>query len=66
EKPLYFFLERYKGAFVDEMAAFIDAVQNNKAVPVTGEDGLANMYAALAAGKSLKEGRPVKITEVQQ
>jgi myo-inositol 2-dehydrogenase/D-chiro-inositol 1-dehydrogenase len=65
EKPLYFFLERYKGAFVDEMAAFIDAVQNNKAVPVTGEDGLADMYAALAAGKSLKEGRPVKITEVQ-
>ena len=65
EKPLYFFLERYKGAFVDEMAAFIDAVQNNKTVPVSGEDGLADMYAALAAGKSLKEGRPVKIAEVQ-
>ena len=65
EKPLYFFLERYKGAFVDEMAAFVDAVQNNKTVPVSGEDGLADMYAALAAGKSLKEGRPVKIAEVQ-
>jgi len=66
EKPLYFFLERYKGAFVDEMAAFIDAVQNNKPVSVTGEDGLADMYAALAAGKSLKEGRPVKVEEVKQ
>jgi len=65
EKPLYFFLERYKGAFVDEMAAFIDAVQNNKPVSVTGEDGLADMYAALAAGKSLKEGRPVKVEEVK-
>jgi myo-inositol 2-dehydrogenase/D-chiro-inositol 1-dehydrogenase len=65
EKPLYFFLERYKGAFVDEMIAFIDAVQNNKSVPVSGEDGLADMYAALAAGKSLKEGRPVKIDEVK-
>ncbi|GHV95481.1 inositol 2-dehydrogenase [Spirochaetia bacterium] len=65
EKPLYFFLERYKGAFVDEMIAFTDAVLHNKAIPVTGEDGLADMYAALAAGKSLKEGRPVKIEEVK-
>jgi myo-inositol 2-dehydrogenase/D-chiro-inositol 1-dehydrogenase len=65
EKPLYFFLERYKQAFVDEMVSFIDAVRNNKSVAVSGEDGLADMYAALAAGKSLKEGRPVKITEVQ-
>ena len=65
EKPLYFFLERYKNAFIDEMSAFIDAVQNNKPAPVTGEDGLADMYAALAAGKSLKEGRRVKIEEVK-
>ena len=65
EKPLYFFLERYKGAFIDEMAAFVYAIQNNKPVPVTGEDGLADMYVALAAGKSLKEGRPVKIDEVK-
>ena len=66
EKPLYFFLERYKGAFIDEMVSFIDAVQNNRPVAVSGEDGLENMYAALAAGKSLKEGRPVKISEVRQ
>ena len=65
EKPLYFFLERYNGAFIDEMAAFVDAVQNDKPVAVRGEDGLEDMYAALAAGKSLKEGRPVKIEEVR-
>ena len=65
EKPLYFFLERYKAAFIDEMVSFIDAVRNNKPVAVTGEDGLENMYAALAAGKSLKEGRPVKVSEVR-
>jgi len=65
EKPLYFFLERYKAAFIDEMVSFIEAVRNNKPVAVTGEDGLENMYAALAAGKSLKEGRPVKISEVR-
>jgi myo-inositol 2-dehydrogenase/D-chiro-inositol 1-dehydrogenase len=64
EKPLYFFLERYKGAFIAEMEAFIDSILNNKPVAVSGEDGLADMYAALAATKSVKEGRPVKISEV--
>ena len=65
EKPLYFFLERYKQAFVDEMVSFIDSVQNNKPVAVSGEDGLENMYAALAAGKSVKEKRPVTIEEIR-
>ncbi|MDR2259111.1 MAG: inositol 2-dehydrogenase [Treponema sp.] len=65
EKPLYFFLERYKQAFIDEMISFIAAVRDNKPVAVTGEDGLEDMYAALAAGKSLKEKRPVAVSEVR-
>ena len=65
EKPLYFFLERYRGAFIEEMVSFIYAVQHNKPVAVNGEDGLEDMYAALAAGKSLKENRPVKVAEVR-
>ncbi|MDR2178414.1 MAG: inositol 2-dehydrogenase [Treponema sp.] len=65
EKPLYFFLERYKQAFIDEMLSFVDSVLYDKVPAVTGEDGLENMYAAIAAGKSLKEGRPVKIEEVR-
>jgi myo-inositol 2-dehydrogenase/D-chiro-inositol 1-dehydrogenase len=64
DKPLYFFLERYKGAFIAEIESFVDAIQRNKSVEVTGEDGLADMYAALAAGKSLKEKRPVAVAEV--
>jgi myo-inositol 2-dehydrogenase/D-chiro-inositol 1-dehydrogenase len=65
EKPMYFFLERYKGAFIEEMISFTDAVLNSKPVAVNGEDGLENMYAALAAGLSLKENRPVKIAEIK-
>jgi myo-inositol 2-dehydrogenase/D-chiro-inositol 1-dehydrogenase len=65
EKPLYFFLERYKEAFINEMIAFTDAVLNKKPAPVTGEDGLEDMYAALAATKSLKEKRPVTIEEIR-
>jgi myo-inositol 2-dehydrogenase/D-chiro-inositol 1-dehydrogenase len=47
------------------MVSFIDAIRNNEPVAVSGEDGLEDMYAALAAGKSLKEGRPVKISEIR-
>jgi myo-inositol 2-dehydrogenase/D-chiro-inositol 1-dehydrogenase len=65
EKPLYFFLERYKDAFINEMISFTNAVLNNKPAAVTGEDGLEDMYAALAAGKSLREKRPVAVSEVR-
>jgi myo-inositol 2-dehydrogenase/D-chiro-inositol 1-dehydrogenase len=65
EKPLYFFLERYKGAFIDEINSFADAVLNNKPVAVSGEDGLADLYAALACTRSLKEKRPVTIEEIR-
>jgi myo-inositol 2-dehydrogenase/D-chiro-inositol 1-dehydrogenase len=64
DKPLYFFLERYKDAFIAEEKAFIDAVASGKPTPVTGEDGLQDLYVALAAKKSLAEGRPVKIAEI--
>jgi myo-inositol 2-dehydrogenase/D-chiro-inositol 1-dehydrogenase len=66
EKPLYFFLERYKQAFVDEMVSFVDSVRLNKPVAVSGEDGLEDIYAALAAGKSLKEKRPVMVDEIRK
>lgn len=57
--------DRYQGAFVSEMKAFADAVANDKETPVTGEDGLYPVLMAAAATKSLKEGRPVKISEVE-
>jgi myo-inositol 2-dehydrogenase/D-chiro-inositol 1-dehydrogenase len=66
EKPLYFFLERYRDAFVNEMISFTDAVLNDKTPAVSGEDGLSDMYAAFAAGKSLKEKRPVAISEIRE
>ena len=64
DKPLYFFLERYKEAFITEMRAFFDAVAEGKPCPVTGEDGLQDLLVGLAAKKSLAEGRPVKIAEI--
>jgi myo-inositol 2-dehydrogenase/D-chiro-inositol 1-dehydrogenase len=64
DKPLYFFLERYMQSFRDEMVQFVDAVLNDKATPTTGTDGLNSILVALAAKKSVQEGRPVKISEI--
>jgi myo-inositol 2-dehydrogenase/D-chiro-inositol 1-dehydrogenase len=64
EKPLYFFLERYKESYVAEIRAFLDAIAGEKPVPVTGEDGLQDLRVGLAAKLSLAEGRPVKLSEI--
>jgi myo-inositol 2-dehydrogenase/D-chiro-inositol 1-dehydrogenase len=63
-KPTWFFLERYKDAFLAEDRAFVEAVQSNKEPLVSGIDGLRPVEIAIAAHKSLKEGRSVKISEV--
>ena len=57
--------DRYTGAFVAEIQAFAEAVQQDKEPEVTGMDGLYPVLMAAAASKSLKEGRPVKISEVE-
>lgn len=64
DKPLYFFLERYMGSFVEEMKQFFAAIENDTEPPVKGIDGLNSVIIAMAAKKSLDEGRPVKISEI--
>ncbi|MDR1934112.1 MAG: inositol 2-dehydrogenase [Candidatus Accumulibacter sp.] len=64
EKPTWFFLERYNNAFIAEAQAFVDAIRNNTEMPVGGKDGLMAVYVALAAEKSLREHRPVKLADL--
>lgn len=64
EKPLFFFLERYMQAYAKEVTAFVDAVVNDTEVPVNQDDGLKAVLIGLAATKSAKEHRPVKISEI--
>ena len=64
-KPTWFFLERYNDAFCAEDQAFIDAIIYDTETPVGARDGLAPVEMAIAAAKSLKEGRPVKISEIR-
>ena len=63
-RPTWFFLERYNNAFIAEDKAFVSAVLQDTPTPVNGEDGLKPVEIAIAAEKSLREDRPVKIDEV--
>lgn len=64
-KPLHFFLERYAEAYVLELQAFVESVLQNQPTRVTGNDGLQSVLIGVAATRSLREGRPVKISEVR-
>ncbi|HEY5511177.1 MAG TPA: inositol 2-dehydrogenase [Prolixibacteraceae bacterium] len=62
--PLNFFMDRYLEAYANEMKIFCNAVVNNLALPVSGDDGLKSVAIALAAKKSVLENRPVKLSEI--
>lgn len=64
-KPTWFFLERYNNAFIAEAKAFTEAVLNDTDTLVSAVDGIEPVKMAMAANLSLKEGRPVKLSEVE-
>lgn len=64
EKPLYFFLERYMQSFAKEITLFVDAVINDTPVAVDVNDGLQPVLIGLAAQKSMRENRPVLLSEI--
>jgi myo-inositol 2-dehydrogenase/D-chiro-inositol 1-dehydrogenase len=62
EKPLWFFLERYNDAFIQEETEFVAACLNGKDTPVGSFDGLQPVKIAIAAKKSWElGGAPVKV-----
>ncbi|MER9252880.1 inositol 2-dehydrogenase [Mesorhizobium sp. M0598] len=63
-KPTYFFLERYMPAYAAEWAAFVQAIADGKAPPVTLDDGIAALAMAEAATTSAKTGAPVSPASV--
>ena len=62
--PPYFFVERYKAAFLSELQAFFACIQEDTPPPVTGEDGKVPVVMGFAALKSLRENRPVRLSEI--
>ncbi len=60
-KPKYFFLERYKDSFIEELTCFFHSVEKNEPTMVGAVDGLNAVIVALAAKQSLETGKPVKV-----
>jgi myo-inositol 2-dehydrogenase / D-chiro-inositol 1-dehydrogenase len=63
-KPPYFFMQRYAPCYVEEVRQFIACVRDDTPTPTTGADGRAAVILGYAAGKSLREKRPVKVSEI--
>lgn len=62
--PLNFFMERYAESFASELKSFIASIVEDKPTPVTGADGRIPVLMGIAALRSYKEGRPVKVSAV--
>jgi myo-inositol 2-dehydrogenase/D-chiro-inositol 1-dehydrogenase len=60
----FFFLDRYIPSYIAQWLAFRDYVDGGGASPVTAEDGRAPLVIGLAAWRSLRERRPVAISEI--
>jgi myo-inositol 2-dehydrogenase/D-chiro-inositol 1-dehydrogenase len=61
----YFYLERYVPSYLAEWKAFVSAVSAGRTPEVTVTDARAPLVIGLAAWRSVREGRPVRIEEVQ-
>jgi len=65
-KPPYFFMQRYAPCYVEEIRRFVECVRDDKPTPTTGEDGRAAVVLGFAAWKSLRENRPVRLSEFKK
>jgi myo-inositol 2-dehydrogenase / D-chiro-inositol 1-dehydrogenase len=60
--PLHdFFMTRYTEAYANEIARFIDAIENGTKITPSGADGLAALQLADAAVQSVKEGKLIRV-----
>ena len=66
DKPLFFFLERYTQAYIDEVVEFATSCLENAEISCTGFDGLQAQKIAKAAKKSLETGVPVQLNQIAQ
>ena len=60
----YPFLDRYAASYAAEWAEFVTAVREGRPPPVGAEDARAPLVIGLAAWRSVREHRPVRIEEL--
>ncbi len=59
------FLERFESAYRDELGAFLSVARGEIDSPCSGADARESLRIALAATKSLHEGRPIAVEEIR-
>lgn len=65
DNPKYFFLDRYKEAYLEEISEFAKSISGKSSLMCTGEDGYQAELLALAAQLSWKEKRSISIPELK-
>ncbi len=63
--PSFFFVERYRTAYVEELRSFVASIQKDQIPLVTGKDGRMPVLIGLAAQHSLAQKRPVFLDEME-
>jgi myo-inositol 2-dehydrogenase/D-chiro-inositol 1-dehydrogenase len=61
----HFFMQRFAPCYVEEVRQFVECVRDDKTVPITGADGRAAVVLGHAAFKSMRENRPVRVSEIR-
>jgi myo-inositol 2-dehydrogenase/D-chiro-inositol 1-dehydrogenase len=59
-----FFQDRFRDAYTNELAAFVQVARGEAPSQCTGEDGIEALRASIAATRALKEHRPVRVEEI--
>ncbi|MCC6234037.1 MAG: inositol 2-dehydrogenase [Verrucomicrobiales bacterium] len=63
--PLNFFMERYVESYLEEVRLFLEAIRTGAPSPLSGEEGRVPVQIAQAATRSLRENRPVALSEIK-
>jgi myo-inositol 2-dehydrogenase / D-chiro-inositol 1-dehydrogenase len=58
------FVDRFATAYRDEVVDFVDCVRTGREPRAGAEDGYLALQIAVAAGRSQREGRPIRLEEV--
>ena len=61
---VYWFLDRFAEAYLRELVHFVECVTFDREPEASGADGRAALVLAEAAARSMKEGRPVPVSDL--
>ena len=60
----YYFMQRFDDAYRQEVQAFVDALLADEPIQPGTQDAIESLRVAIAATKSLRESRPVLVSEI--